>query len=102
MTSPAGVSRGASAFCATNRNFFCCRAFPFFFPQTAHIFGSLIQTIDNLMAHMMRNLDKNSLPLTIEGMSSVAGRIWQECSLEWLDVLCRSPSFASEGGNQNG
>uniref|UniRef100_A0A8C3JDF1 Adhesion G-protein coupled receptor D1 n=1 Tax=Calidris pygmaea TaxID=425635 RepID=A0A8C3JDF1_9CHAR len=39
---------------------------------TAHVFGSLIQTIDSVMAHMTRNLDENSLPLTLEGTSSVA------------------------------
>uniref|UniRef100_A0A8C3PJD0 Adhesion G protein-coupled receptor D1 n=1 Tax=Calidris pygmaea TaxID=425635 RepID=A0A8C3PJD0_9CHAR len=32
----------------------------------------LIQTIDSVMAHMTRNLDENSLPLTLEGTSSVA------------------------------
>uniref|UniRef100_A0A8C3JCW5 Adhesion G protein-coupled receptor D1 n=1 Tax=Calidris pygmaea TaxID=425635 RepID=A0A8C3JCW5_9CHAR len=41
-------------------------------PETAHVFGSLIQTIDSVMAHMTRNLDENSLPLTLEGTSSVA------------------------------
>uniref|UniRef100_A0A663DRU6 Adhesion G-protein coupled receptor D1 n=1 Tax=Aquila chrysaetos chrysaetos TaxID=223781 RepID=A0A663DRU6_AQUCH len=41
-------------------------------PETAHIFGSLIQTIDSVMAHMARNLDENLLPLTVEGTSSVA------------------------------
>ncbi|KAM6246721.1 adhesion G-protein coupled receptor D1 isoform 4-T4 [Porphyrio hochstetteri] len=41
-------------------------------PQTAYIFGNLIQTIDSVMAHMTRNLDENSLPLTVEGTSSVA------------------------------
>lgn len=46
-----------------------------FFHQSAHIFGSLIQTIDSVMAHMTYNLDENSLPLTVEGMSSVAGMI---------------------------
>ncbi|KFP85419.1 PREDICTED: probable G-protein coupled receptor 133, partial [Apaloderma vittatum] len=40
--------------------------------ETAYIFGSLIQTIDSVMAHMMHNLDEESLPLTVEGMSSVA------------------------------
>uniref|UniRef100_A0A663DRW3 Adhesion G-protein coupled receptor D1 n=1 Tax=Aquila chrysaetos chrysaetos TaxID=223781 RepID=A0A663DRW3_AQUCH len=40
--------------------------------STAHIFGSLIQTIDSVMAHMARNLDENLLPLTVEGTSSVA------------------------------
>uniref|UniRef100_A0A8C8E678 Adhesion G protein-coupled receptor D1 n=1 Tax=Otus sunia TaxID=257818 RepID=A0A8C8E678_9STRI len=39
---------------------------------TAHIFGSLIQTIDSVMAHVTRNLDENSLPLTVEGTSSLA------------------------------
>ncbi|XP_010580035.1 PREDICTED: probable G-protein coupled receptor 133 [Haliaeetus leucocephalus] len=41
-------------------------------PETAHIFGSLIQTIDSVMAHVARNLDENLLPLTVEGTSSVA------------------------------
>ncbi|XP_009956489.1 PREDICTED: probable G-protein coupled receptor 133, partial [Leptosomus discolor] len=41
-------------------------------PETAHIFGSLIQTIDTVMAHMSHNLDENSLPLTVEAMSPVA------------------------------
>lgn len=56
-------------------SFFFCRAFSFFFPQTAHIFGSLIQTIDSVMVHMTRNLEENTLPLTVEGTSPVAGRI---------------------------
>ncbi|KAF1508322.1 Adhesion G-protein coupled receptor D1, partial [Eudyptula minor novaehollandiae] len=38
-------------------------------PETAHIFGSLIQTIDSVMAHMTHNLD---LPSTVEGTISVA------------------------------
>ncbi|KAF1553000.1 Adhesion G-protein coupled receptor D1, partial [Eudyptula albosignata] len=38
-------------------------------PETAHIFGSLIQTIDSVMAHMTHNLD---LPSTVEGTTSVA------------------------------
>uniref|UniRef100_A0A8C8ADE8 Adhesion G-protein coupled receptor D1 n=1 Tax=Otus sunia TaxID=257818 RepID=A0A8C8ADE8_9STRI len=50
----------------------CVWTFSFFFPQTAHIFGSLIQTIDSVMAHVTRNLDENSLPLTVEGTSSLA------------------------------
>ncbi|NXG67149.1 AGRD1 protein, partial [Hemiprocne comata] len=41
-------------------------------PETTHIFGSVIQTIDSVMAHMTRNLDENSLPLNVEGTSSVA------------------------------
>ncbi|NXM03861.1 AGRD1 protein, partial [Tyrannus savana] len=41
-------------------------------PQTAHVLGSLIQTIDTVMSHVTRNLDEDSLPLTIEGMSPVA------------------------------
>uniref|UniRef100_A0A8B9GLW8 Adhesion G-protein coupled receptor D1 n=1 Tax=Amazona collaria TaxID=241587 RepID=A0A8B9GLW8_9PSIT len=40
--------------------------------QTSYIFGSLIQTIDSVMAHMTCNLDENSLPSTLEGTSSVA------------------------------
>ncbi|NWS67133.1 AGRD1 protein, partial [Crotophaga sulcirostris] len=47
-------------------------SFSFFFPQTAQIFGSLIETVDSVMAHMMHNLDENKLPLTVEGTSSVA------------------------------
>ncbi|KAF1521886.1 Adhesion G-protein coupled receptor D1, partial [Eudyptula minor] len=38
-------------------------------PETAHIFGSLIQTIDSVVAHMTHNLD---LPSTVEGTTSVA------------------------------
>ncbi|KFV15068.1 putative G-protein coupled receptor 133, partial [Tauraco erythrolophus] len=41
-------------------------------PETAHMFGSLIQTIDSVMGRMTCNLDENSLPLTVEGTSSVA------------------------------
>ncbi|XP_061211356.1 adhesion G-protein coupled receptor D1 isoform X3 [Neopsephotus bourkii] len=41
-------------------------------PETSYIFGSLIQTIDSVMAHMTCNLDENSLPSTLEGTSSVA------------------------------
>ncbi|XP_035196772.1 adhesion G-protein coupled receptor D1 isoform X3 [Oxyura jamaicensis] len=41
-------------------------------PETAHIFGSLIQTIDSVMVHMTRNLEENTSPLTVEGTSSVA------------------------------
>ncbi|XP_062487570.1 adhesion G-protein coupled receptor D1 isoform X3 [Pezoporus occidentalis] len=40
--------------------------------ETFYIFGSLIQTIDSVMAHMTCNLDENSLPSTLEGTSSVA------------------------------
>uniref|UniRef100_A0A8B9GL31 Adhesion G-protein coupled receptor D1 n=1 Tax=Amazona collaria TaxID=241587 RepID=A0A8B9GL31_9PSIT len=40
--------------------------------STSYIFGSLIQTIDSVMAHMTCNLDENSLPSTLEGTSSVA------------------------------
>lgn len=72
MVSHTGIQHGTSAFCAMNCNFFCCKAFSLFFPQTAHIFGSLIQTIDSVMAHMTHNLD---LPSTVEGTISVAGRI---------------------------
>uniref|UniRef100_A0A8C3LMK0 Adhesion G-protein coupled receptor D1 n=1 Tax=Chrysolophus pictus TaxID=9089 RepID=A0A8C3LMK0_CHRPC len=44
----------------------------FFFSQTAHIFGSLIQTIDSVMVHMTCNLEENSMSLTVEGTSSIA------------------------------
>ncbi|XP_057270905.1 adhesion G-protein coupled receptor D1 isoform X3 [Pezoporus wallicus] len=40
--------------------------------ETFYIFGSLIQTIDSVMAHMTCNLDENSLPSTLEGTSPVA------------------------------
>ncbi|XP_065548555.1 adhesion G-protein coupled receptor D1 isoform X3 [Lathamus discolor] len=41
-------------------------------PETSYVFGSLIQTIDSVMAHMTCNLDENSLPSALEGTSSVA------------------------------
>ncbi|NXF90829.1 AGRD1 protein, partial [Eubucco bourcierii] len=41
-------------------------------PETAQLFGSLVQTIDCVMVHMAQNLDENSLPLTLDGISSVA------------------------------
>ncbi|XP_048820585.1 adhesion G-protein coupled receptor D1 isoform X4 [Lagopus muta] len=41
-------------------------------PETAHIFGSLIQTIDSVMVHMTCNLEENSMSLTVEGTSSIA------------------------------
>ncbi|XP_031983773.1 adhesion G-protein coupled receptor D1 isoform X4 [Corvus moneduloides] len=41
-------------------------------PEAPLVFSSLIHTIDTVMAHMSRNLDENSLPLTVEGSSSVA------------------------------
>uniref|UniRef100_A0A8C3LMI2 Adhesion G-protein coupled receptor D1 n=1 Tax=Chrysolophus pictus TaxID=9089 RepID=A0A8C3LMI2_CHRPC len=40
--------------------------------ETAHIFGSLIQTIDSVMVHMTCNLEENSMSLTVEGTSSIA------------------------------
>ncbi|NWX32140.1 AGRD1 protein, partial [Notiomystis cincta] len=40
--------------------------------ETPAVFSSLIHTIDTVMAHMSRSLDDGSLPLTIEGSSSVA------------------------------
>lgn len=70
-----GIYHGTLAFCAVNFNFSCCRALSFFFSQTAHIFGSLIQTIDSVMVHMTCNLEENSMSLTVEGTSSIAGRI---------------------------
>lgn len=50
-------------------------AFSFFFLQSAHLSGSLVQTIDSVTAHVAQNLDEKSLPLTFDGISSVAGRI---------------------------
>ncbi|NXI77799.1 AGRD1 protein, partial [Rhipidura dahli] len=41
-------------------------------PETPLVFSSLIHTIDTVMAHMSHNLDENSLPLAVEGSSSVA------------------------------
>ncbi|KAJ7410679.1 Adhesion G-protein coupled receptor D1 [Willisornis vidua] len=41
-------------------------------PQTPHVFGSLIQTIDSVTSHTMHNLDQNSFPLTVEGTLPVA------------------------------
>ncbi|XP_064024789.1 adhesion G-protein coupled receptor D1 isoform X2 [Pogoniulus pusillus] len=43
-------------------------------PESAHLFGSLVQTIDSVTAHVAQNLDEKSLPLTFDGISSVAGR----------------------------
>lgn len=75
MLAHIGIQHGTFVFCALNFIFFCCKAFYFFFLQTSYIFGSLIQTIDSVMAHMTCNLDENSLPSTVESTSSVAGRI---------------------------
>ncbi|NWH97749.1 AGRD1 protein, partial [Tichodroma muraria] len=41
-------------------------------PESPVVFSSLIHTIDTVMAHLSLNLDGNSLPLTLEGSSSVA------------------------------
>ncbi|NXR64887.1 AGRD1 protein, partial [Rhadina sibilatrix] len=41
-------------------------------PESPAVFGSLIHTIDTVMAHLALNLDGNQLPLTLEGSSSVA------------------------------
>ncbi|NXI02520.1 AGRD1 protein, partial [Pachycephala philippinensis] len=41
-------------------------------PETPLVFGSLIHTIDTVMAHVSQHLDGSSLPLTVEGSSSVA------------------------------
>ncbi|KAM4763590.1 adhesion G-protein coupled receptor D1 isoform 3-T3 [Cyanocitta cristata] len=41
-------------------------------PEAPLVFSSLIHTIDTVMAHMSHNLDEDSLPLTVEGSSSVA------------------------------
>ncbi|XP_064024792.1 adhesion G-protein coupled receptor D1 isoform X5 [Pogoniulus pusillus] len=41
-------------------------------PESAHLFGSLVQTIDSVTAHVAQNLDEKSLPLTFDGISSVA------------------------------
>ena len=69
-----GIYHGPLAFCAVNFSFSCCRALSFFFSQTAHIFSSLIKTIDSVMVHITRNLQENSQSLTVDGSSSVAGR----------------------------
>ncbi|NWI72981.1 AGRD1 protein, partial [Dryoscopus gambensis] len=41
-------------------------------PETPLVFGSLVRTIDTVMAHVSRSLEHSSLPLTVEGSSSVA------------------------------
>ncbi|NXQ30465.1 AGRD1 protein, partial [Alaudala cheleensis] len=41
-------------------------------PEGPAVFGSLIHTIDTVMAHLSLNLQGTSLPLTLEGSSSVA------------------------------
>ncbi|NWS30861.1 AGRD1 protein, partial [Polioptila caerulea] len=41
-------------------------------PESPVVFSSLIHTIDTVMAHLSLNLDGTSLPLTLEGSSSVA------------------------------
>ncbi|NWV17857.1 AGRD1 protein, partial [Origma solitaria] len=41
-------------------------------PESPAVFSSLIHTIDTVMAHMSNNLDQHSLPLALEGSSSVA------------------------------
>ncbi|XP_063271669.1 adhesion G-protein coupled receptor D1 isoform X4 [Prinia subflava] len=41
-------------------------------PESPAVFGSLVLTIDTVMAHLALNLDGDSPPLTLEGSSSVA------------------------------
>ncbi|NXQ59482.1 AGRD1 protein, partial [Anthoscopus minutus] len=41
-------------------------------PESPLVFSSLVHTIDTVMAHLSRNLDGDSLPLTLEGSSAVA------------------------------
>ncbi|NWW35753.1 AGRD1 protein, partial [Panurus biarmicus] len=41
-------------------------------PEGPAVFGSLLLTIDTVMAHLSLNLQGTSLPLTLEGSSSVA------------------------------
>uniref|UniRef100_A0A8C3QTP1 Adhesion G-protein coupled receptor D1 n=1 Tax=Cyanoderma ruficeps TaxID=181631 RepID=A0A8C3QTP1_9PASS len=41
-------------------------------PQSPAVFGSLVHTIDTVMAHLALNLDGNPPPLTLEGSSAVA------------------------------
>ncbi|XP_064378112.1 adhesion G-protein coupled receptor D1 isoform X2 [Dromaius novaehollandiae] len=41
-------------------------------PQTAPIYGGLIETIDCVMVHVACHLGENSLPVTLEGTSPVA------------------------------
>ncbi|NXR49601.1 AGRD1 protein, partial [Hippolais icterina] len=41
-------------------------------PESPAVFGSLIHTIDTVMAHLALNLDGDQLPLTLEGSSAVA------------------------------
>ncbi|NXT62484.1 AGRD1 protein, partial [Chaetops frenatus] len=41
-------------------------------PESPRVFSSLIHTIDTVMAHLSHNLEGTSLPLTLEGSSSVA------------------------------
>ncbi|NWU37010.1 AGRD1 protein, partial [Hylia prasina] len=41
-------------------------------PESPAVFGSLVRTIDTVMAHLGQHLDGNPLPLTLEGSSSVA------------------------------
>ncbi|NWI38550.1 AGRD1 protein, partial [Picathartes gymnocephalus] len=41
-------------------------------PESPRVFGSLIHTIDTVMAHLAQHLEGTSLPLSLEGSSSVA------------------------------
>ncbi|NXO38124.1 AGRD1 protein, partial [Locustella ochotensis] len=41
-------------------------------PESPAVFGSLLLTIDTVMAHLAHNLEGKQLPLTLEGSSSVA------------------------------
>ncbi|NXP33857.1 AGRD1 protein, partial [Leiothrix lutea] len=41
-------------------------------PESPAVFGSLVHTIDTVMAHLALNLDGNPPPLTLEGSSAVA------------------------------
>ncbi|NXB73931.1 AGRD1 protein, partial [Donacobius atricapilla] len=41
-------------------------------PESPAVFGSLLHTIDTVLAHLAHNLQGKQLPLTLEGSSSVA------------------------------
>ncbi|NXA85547.1 AGRD1 protein, partial [Melanocharis versteri] len=55
-------------------------------PETPLVFSSLVQAIDSVMAHMSHNLEENSLPLTLEGSSSVADYTVVKMRPQTLDV----------------
>ncbi|NWV66474.1 AGRD1 protein, partial [Malurus elegans] len=55
-------------------------------PETPQVFSSLIHTIDTVMAHLSHNLEQPSLPLTLEGSSSVADYAVVKMHPETLNV----------------